>query len=309
MWLEFWDSFKGSIHNNEGLSDRDKFDHLKGLLDGPVELAVTGFTLTSANYEAVIEMLQERFGRPEEISRAHYDGMIQMKPVVDDRDIPKIRKLFDEVETHHGALLALGKDEDQYSDVLVPMIISKLPENLRVAVLSEKKTTWKMDEMLKTLGKKINMPKPHTVDEKEQFKKPGTATASALATRSEEACAVCSGSHAHENCPKVTMLDERKKLVNKFGRCWICLRKGHRAAACRYQMNGCTECKGKDHVAICSSDESGEIVKSSSLHVRDGRSVALQTAQAIVTCEMGRRLSNVGFSLIQHHKERLSQLK
>ena len=45
--------------------------------------------------------------------------------------------------------------------------------------MSEKKTTWKMDEMLKTLGEKIrvrvmskpsgqsNMPKPHTMDEKE----------------------------------------------------------------------------------------------------------------------------------------------
>ena len=54
MWLEFWDSFEGSIHNNKGLSDRDKFDHLKGLLDGPATLAVTGFTLTSANYEAAI---------------------------------------------------------------------------------------------------------------------------------------------------------------------------------------------------------------------------------------------------------------
>ena len=31
MWLEFWDSFEGSIHNNEGLSDRDKLDHLKGI--------------------------------------------------------------------------------------------------------------------------------------------------------------------------------------------------------------------------------------------------------------------------------------
>ena len=68
--------------------------------------------------------------------------MIQLKAVVDDRDITKIRRLFDEVETHYRALSALGKDQDQYSDVFVPMIISKLPENLRVAaVLGEKKTT------------------------------------------------------------------------------------------------------------------------------------------------------------------------
>ena len=63
--LEFWDSFEESVHNNK-------------------KLFVTGFTLTPANYEAAIKMLQERFGRPEEISRVHYDGMIQLKPVVDD---------------------------------------------------------------------------------------------------------------------------------------------------------------------------------------------------------------------------------
>ena len=85
------------------------------------------------------------------------------------------------------------------------------------------------------------------------------------------------------------MLDERKKLVKKFGRCWICLRKGHRAAACRNQKNGCTKCNGKHHVAICDSDQSAEIMKSSLLHVRDGGSVTLQTAQAIVTCENGKK--------------------
>ena len=153
--MEFFDSFEGSIHNNEGLSDRDNFDHFKGLLDRPAKLAVTGFTLTSANYEAAIKMLQERFGRPEEISRAHYDGMMQLKPVVDDRDIPKIRKLFGEVKTHHRYLLALGKDEKHYSDVFVPMIITKLPKNSRVAVLSENKTTWKWMRCLRPWVKRF----------------------------------------------------------------------------------------------------------------------------------------------------------
>ena len=54
------------------------------------------------------------------------------------------------------------------------------------------------------------------MDEKERFEKPGTAKESALATRSGEVCAFCLGSHAHENCPKVTMLDERKKLVKNL---------------------------------------------------------------------------------------------
>ena len=33
-WLEFWDSFKGTIHKNEDLSEHEKFDYLKSLLEG-----------------------------------------------------------------------------------------------------------------------------------------------------------------------------------------------------------------------------------------------------------------------------------
>ena len=32
-WFPFWDSFEGAIHKQKDLTERDKFDYLKGLLD------------------------------------------------------------------------------------------------------------------------------------------------------------------------------------------------------------------------------------------------------------------------------------
>ena len=49
-----------------------------------------------------------------------------------------MNKLSEEVEFHHRALPALGQKQEQYSDVYVPMIKSKLSENIRVSVLAKR---------------------------------------------------------------------------------------------------------------------------------------------------------------------------
>ena len=118
-------------------------------------------------------------------------------------------------------------------------------------------------------------------------------------------CAFCPGKHAHEDCRKVSNLDERKRIIRKFGRCFICLQKGHRAAECR-KNHKCKNCRESRHTSICNneqleqdvneSDGSGVVVgishgpgngetpvlESSGFQVRNKGSIALQTAQAIL---------------------------
>ena len=321
-WLEFWDSFKGTIHENEDLSERDKFDYLKSLLEGTARSAVAGFTLTEVNYKEAIKLLTDRFGREEDISHSHYEELMKLQPVFSDKDMTRIRKLYDDVETHHRALKALGKAQDQYSDVFVPLIESKLPENLRVSLLMKKSGPWKMDEMLDILGKEIKIremgkplskPKSGYVDEKEHKKSKNLNTTSALFMRKDSGlCAFCLGKHAHEDCRKVSNLDERKRIIRKFGRCFICLQKGHRAAECRKTYK-CKNCRESHHTSICNNEQqeqdvnesdgsgvvvgishdsgNGEppVVESSGLHVRNGGSIALQTAQAILRIKNGKQ--------------------
>ena len=133
-WMEFWDSLEGVAHNNPQLPDRAKFEYLRDSLEGKAKQSIAGFRLTEANYKVALKMLKDRFGRGEEISRVHYEGLKKLQPVYNDRDIARVRKLYDEVEFHNRALQALGKNQEQYSDVFVPTIESKLPDNMSFGI-------------------------------------------------------------------------------------------------------------------------------------------------------------------------------
>ena len=85
-----------------------------------------------------------------------------------------------------------------------------------------------MDEMLDILGKEIKIremskplskPKSGYMDEKENKKPKNLNTTSALFMKKDNGlCAFCLGKHAHEDCRKVSNLDERKRIIRKFGR-------------------------------------------------------------------------------------------
>ena len=72
----------------------------------------------------------------------------------------------------------------------------------------------------------------------------GGASAAALFTRQDQGsgidgrtkCAYCLGEHSHEDCKKITEVNERKQLIRKYGRCFICLEKGHISKNCSSKM-------------------------------------------------------------------------
>ena len=60
-WQEFWDSFE----SNASLNPVEKMNYLRAKLEGEAEEAILGLTLTNANYEEAIRLLQKRFGQYE----------------------------------------------------------------------------------------------------------------------------------------------------------------------------------------------------------------------------------------------------
>jgi hypothetical protein len=133
-WQEFWDSFDSAVNQNEGLADVDKFAYLRSLLIEPARSAISGFALTSANYNEAIDLLKRRYGKKNAIQKAHIQELMNMKPVCNDRDTEKLRKLYDTCETNYRGLKALGVDETAYSTIVVPEILEKLPESFRLTI-------------------------------------------------------------------------------------------------------------------------------------------------------------------------------
>ena len=95
VYQDFLDSFQSSIDENESLSAVEKFSYLKSLLYERARSMIAGFALTGANYTAGVQVPKKRYGKEVAIQRAHMNDLLQFQPVFSDKDIPKLRKFFD----------------------------------------------------------------------------------------------------------------------------------------------------------------------------------------------------------------------
>ncbi len=123
----FWDTFESAVHKNAGLSKIDKFNYLNSLLEGRALRAVQGLTVSEDNYEAAVEILQQRFGKPQQIISAHMDELMKI-PACTVADKPsQLRFIYDKISVHTRGLASLGVNSKQYGSLLIPVIMAKLP--------------------------------------------------------------------------------------------------------------------------------------------------------------------------------------
>ena len=151
-WQEFCDGFESSIHTNAGLSDVDKFSYLKGLVDEPAKSAISGFSLTAANYGFAVELLKRRFGKPSTIQRSDINELLSVQAVYRERETSRLRALYHKIECHDRGLIALKVDKATYSSIVVPTLLEKLPESVRLTMTRGKNfKEWTMDDLLNHL--------------------------------------------------------------------------------------------------------------------------------------------------------------
>ena len=125
----FWEGFQSTVHNNPGLSCIDKFNYLKSILDGNAARAIQGLPLTEGNYEVAVKILQERFGKKQQIISAHMEELLKLQACPKDK-ASQIRYVYDKINVHVRGLEALGVTSDQYRSLLIPIIISRLPQEI-----------------------------------------------------------------------------------------------------------------------------------------------------------------------------------
>ena len=273
----FWEIFESAIDKNEGLSDIDKFHYLHSLLEGPASRAIQGLALTSANYKTSIEILKQRFGRPQQIISSHMDELLKV-PICSDGKASSMRLVYDRINTNIRGLESLGIKSDQYGSLLIPIIMSKLPSETRLIIArNSEHDVWKIDDLMKTILSEVeareiservkttNERKPKFPNNRgpNQYRKNNPGTAAALYSYEGDntynsikiRCAYCHEFHFSASCEKIKDLKQRKEILRKGGRCFVCLRIGHKGSECQ---KTCRRCNGKHHQSICmkSADES-----------------------------------------------------
>ena len=83
-WMGFWDSFKSAVHDNASLTKINKFNHLRPLLEGAATRAIPRLALSSKNYDSVLEILEQRFGKTQQIISAHMEEILKLQPCLTD---------------------------------------------------------------------------------------------------------------------------------------------------------------------------------------------------------------------------------
>ncbi|CAB4019970.1 PREDICTED: uncharacterized protein LOC107346460 [Paramuricea clavata] len=137
---------------------------------------------------------------------------------------------------------------------------SNLPQAMRVIVTKALGSTWTLDKMLDTVKSELEArERANMLSSKPASKPPysphprGYSSAAALLNNgTPPTCTYCKNTHPSAHCNVVTNPNARKQILQKEGRCYICLRKNHVSRGCTSSLK-CYHCGKRHHASICNA--------------------------------------------------------
>ena len=174
------------------------------------------------------------------------------------------------MENHVRGLGSLGKSHETYGDLLVPIVLGKLPHELRQNLAREHDSLeWKFQQLREAILKEIrileagiNVNSPNisqhgtssTVTSQfltqTQGKQPNLAKSKTPAKRK---CTYCKGPHPSYHCNVVTDCQQRWSIIKKERLCFNCLG-NHKSSTCQSKYR-CHKCRGKHHTSLCPGEQ------------------------------------------------------
>ena len=217
------------------------------------------------NYESTKEILEKRYGRKELIVFSHVQELLAI-------NVPEqLARFRDVLNVHVRSLAAQGITSDKFGVILTPIIVTKLPEEIRLEWSrdSEGKED-DLDHLLKFLDTEIKRRErcrsfgtlqPNSQAQPQEKQKNRQGSAVALHTNSNgngaiRKCVFCNGTnHASMKCVRYqdVSVTDRYEMLKNANVCFKCLSPKHHASKC---VHKCSYCKGFHHVTICRKVES-----------------------------------------------------
>ena len=139
------------------LSSIDKFNYLTSLLESTAAEAIAGLTPSDTNYEEAVATLQKRFGNTQLIINRHMESLLNAPGVSSQQDIKGLRRLHDCVEAHMRGLKALKVPAQSHGGLLMPVLVNKLPPELRLIITREMaEELWDLERLMKTFEREVD---------------------------------------------------------------------------------------------------------------------------------------------------------
>ena len=256
-WETFWSTYESSIHLNSTLSAADKFTYLHSLLEGPAMRAVAGLKPTAPNYKEAIDILHRRFGDKQQIISRHMDALLGLESVTSASHVKALRRLYDQLEFQVRSLKSLEVPVDSYGNLLSSLLMNRLPQELRLIVSREiGGGEWKINQLMTILEREISARERASIIDIVPNGPPVQTTAAFIAGDGQRKCVFCRQGHSSSSCNTISDVTQRKAILKRTGRCFVCLRRHHLSKDCRSSVK-CAQCGGRHHTSICKGSTVG----------------------------------------------------
>ena len=139
IWTTFWQSFEAAVYDNPDLSKLDKsgLSSTAVLARNKAREDVSGISLTDANYVEAVSILKKRFGGTQQIISKHMEALPQVEAVLSSQNVKALQYFFHTISSHIRSQESLLMWEETYGNLLCPVLVKKIPPDLRL-ILSRK---------------------------------------------------------------------------------------------------------------------------------------------------------------------------
>ncbi|XP_057374753.1 uncharacterized protein LOC130695607 [Daphnia carinata] len=263
QWQSFWQAFVAEIESDESLADINKFNYLLGQLDQKVLATVAGLTPSNENYEVLMDLLKERYGRKPVIAaymRALYN---LQKP---EANLKTLRGFYEQVESYVHGLESLRKAPDTYGDLLVCILLDKLPGEVRKNVARQHdQDEFTLEQLRKALKEEIRVMEAGQVaslptslpSSKQPYSRQSTTMFNGVTNQKppfQFPCVFCGADHPVSQCTTVSSVEERKRIVLQKRLCFNCLSAKHQRKDCQSRAV-CRICRKQHHSSLHDSSK------------------------------------------------------
>ena len=162
----------------------------------------------------------------------------------------------------------MGKSPETYGSLLTPIILNKLPDEIKKHLARENNSAeWTLDTLMANILREFRVFETsfHNVGAYDSGfptpNEPLLATASfhtgtrgqsnRTTERKKTACVFCKGPYSSNACNTVTKPEERMSLVKENRLCFNCLAR-HKVSQCSSKFR-CRKCARKHHTSLCTS--------------------------------------------------------
>ncbi|XP_050065960.1 uncharacterized protein LOC114132842 [Aphis gossypii] len=285
QWCTFRDMFVSLVHNNNVLTDIERFHYLISALSGSPLMIVKSVPLTAENYDIAWRALNDQYDNKRHLITAHLDKLFAFERIQRE-SVPALMSFISTFRENVAAIKALGVDD--LSGFLLFYIGARVLDTDTRRLFEEYISTDeipKLDKLLDFIALRCKiLENIGTQDTKQLISSSGSKrikgerssgkTSLAVTTTNKAVkCSFCERDHAMYRCFlfKKKSLTERREFVVKKKLCFICLSNDHIASACSSTYL-CKSCNGRHHILLHIDAKRGLTTNSIDLAKSDNKS-------------------------------------